>query len=257
MLPFLLYAFSWCDSEPEEPEGEFLSEEEMEAFEQAERDHTDSFKGIEHKAARLAASLGVGKLTDAKLQPALFGFIREGMRFAFSNDDDMLLGSRLSFLLLLLKFTNFLKKQKGQLKQLKDDLLEKETELRSSQDWPDIREEDVDALNKFRKALGFKEEITNKTVVTPATPDGSDDEGQSQSQHSRKSGRSRHSMASSVGSMRSKRSNLSPLIEDSDAEEQLDENTPEPAKKRSRKSAKVAAIKEGSEEEESDASAVS
>ena len=66
------------------------------------------FKALEHKASRLAASLGVGKLSDPKLVPALLGFVTEGIRFAFSNDDpgseeEFVVGSRLSFLLILTK----------------------------------------------------------------------------------------------------------------------------------------------------------
>jgi hypothetical protein len=50
-------------------------------------------------------SLGVGKLSDPKLSPSLLGFIHAGVKFAFSNDagDDLLLGSRLSFMSILSK----------------------------------------------------------------------------------------------------------------------------------------------------------
>jgi cohesin complex subunit SA-1/2 len=56
----------------------------------------------------LSASLGVGKLSDKNLVPALLGFVREGVRFSFSinepgDEEDLPLGSRLTFLLILSK----------------------------------------------------------------------------------------------------------------------------------------------------------
>lgn len=59
---------------------------------------------LEQQAARLSSSLGVGKLSDAKLAPSLLGFLRNGIKFAFSYDDgELVLGSRLSFLSILSK----------------------------------------------------------------------------------------------------------------------------------------------------------
>ena len=55
------------------------------------------FKCLEQQAARLSMSLGVGKLSDSKLSPALQGFLKEGIRFAFSTSDagqdELVLGS--------------------------------------------------------------------------------------------------------------------------------------------------------------------
>jgi len=52
-------------------------------------------------------SLGVGKLSDPRLSPALQGFLKEGIRFAFSTtdngQDELVLGSRLSFLAIMSK----------------------------------------------------------------------------------------------------------------------------------------------------------
>ena len=61
------------------------------------------FEAIENRAARLSASLGVGTIRDKTLAPALVGFVREGLRYAFSTDiegseETLLLGERLSFL---------------------------------------------------------------------------------------------------------------------------------------------------------------
>lgn len=119
----------WVLNEPEEPEG--TSDEEMAAFEEAEKKHQEEvrwtvlnpllsqlswflcdlsifarqFQLLEQQAARLSSTLGVGKLTDKKLASSLLGFLRNGIKFAFSSDDDgeLVLGSRLSFLSILSK----------------------------------------------------------------------------------------------------------------------------------------------------------
>ena len=57
---------------------------------------------------RLSASLGVGTIKDKTLAPALVGFVREGIRFAFSTEnegieDSVFPGERLTFLLPLSK----------------------------------------------------------------------------------------------------------------------------------------------------------
>lgn len=67
--------------------------------------YREKFQLIEQQAAHLSKSLGVGKLSDPKLSPTLLGFVRVGVKFAFSNDDndELLLGSRLSFLSILSK----------------------------------------------------------------------------------------------------------------------------------------------------------
>lgn len=256
----------WVDTEPEEPESDRPTEAEMDAFEQAEREHLESFRSLEETASRLAASLGVSRMGGGRLQLALFGFVQEGMRFAFSSedhetdDDDCLVGSRLSFLNLLIKYLGGIKRQKTQMKTLKDEFLEKETEIRTKPKWTEIRDEDLSALNRFRKAIGFRGEVKKQTrMVTPSKTGRSyvdDDDDDSRSQVSRGGKISRLSMASSVSSMRSKRSNLSPLVEDSDAEEHAEtEESPEPVKKKARITNSAATtIKEGSEEENSDQS---
>ena len=63
---------------------------------------------MEQQAGRLSQSLGVGKLSDPKLKRPLLGFLREGLRFSFSNDtpegeEPLMLGGRLMFLSLLSK----------------------------------------------------------------------------------------------------------------------------------------------------------
>lgn len=99
---------SWLDAEPEELESDRPTEEELAAFEDAEKAHKAKFEMLEHQAARLSASLGVGKLSNKIGSRVLFGFVREGVRFAFSTDDpgfeeDLPVGSRLAFLRILSK----------------------------------------------------------------------------------------------------------------------------------------------------------
>jgi hypothetical protein len=99
-------------NEPEEPESDHPTDEEMAAFAAAERKREDEVRcdsGLLQFSAFCAPvsqkSLGVGKLSDPKLSPSLLGFIHAGVKFAFSNDagDDLLLGSRLSFMSILSK----------------------------------------------------------------------------------------------------------------------------------------------------------
>jgi len=59
-------------------------------------------------AQRLSSSLGVGKLKNQTERNTLLGFMREGVRFAFSTEDpgqdsDLPLGARLLFLCILAK----------------------------------------------------------------------------------------------------------------------------------------------------------
>ena len=66
-------------------------------------------KAIESQARSLALTLGVGKLNDVKLRNALFGFVKEGIRYAFQSEghrseEDCNLGGHLTFLLVLQKY---------------------------------------------------------------------------------------------------------------------------------------------------------
>ena len=98
----------FLQSEPEEPESSAPTEEEVAAFEAEEERHGKLFKDIEHLAQKLSNSLAVGKLTDVKLKRSMLGFMTEGVRYSFDGnttqeEDDLLLGSRLPFLLILQK----------------------------------------------------------------------------------------------------------------------------------------------------------
>jgi cohesin complex subunit SA-1/2 len=64
---------------------------------------------LEQKASRMASSLGVGKLSDDKMYPAIFGFVKEGIRYAFSSSEpgtgeEFHVGSRLPFLRVVNKY---------------------------------------------------------------------------------------------------------------------------------------------------------
>jgi hypothetical protein len=98
----------WLSSEPEEPESSSPTEEAVAAFEAEEERHAKLFSDIEHLAQKLSSSLGVGKLTEVKLKRSMLGFMTEGVRYSFDGsttqeEDDLLLGSRLPFLLILQK----------------------------------------------------------------------------------------------------------------------------------------------------------
>merc|ERR1719215_34796 len=113
---------------------------------------------MEQQAARYSATLGVGVIKDARVKNAIVGFMREGMRFAFSLDqhrhksqdkdnedgyDDLLLGGRLSFLRVLGKYSPWIKRKGGgkkgsvnnknleDFKLIVEELLQYEKDLRS------------------------------------------------------------------------------------------------------------------------------
>jgi hypothetical protein len=98
----------WLEIEPIEPEGSTLTEEQVQEFEEKEQLHEKAFNDLEHRAAKLSQTLGVAKLKDASLKNSFLGFMREGVRFSFDGnggqDDDLVVGSRLPFLLILSKY---------------------------------------------------------------------------------------------------------------------------------------------------------
>ena len=86
----------WINNDPEELANDHPTDEEMAAFSEAEQSHEELFQALINQARRFSMSLGVNKLSDKKLSPALLGFIREGIRFSFSASDELVIGSRLS-----------------------------------------------------------------------------------------------------------------------------------------------------------------
>ena len=93
---------NWVDDEPA-LESERPTEEEMAEYEAEEASHREQFAALEQRAAQFSQSLGVfGNLSDSKLAPALDGFVREGLRFSFSNIDGESFVSRMQFVIAFL-----------------------------------------------------------------------------------------------------------------------------------------------------------
>jgi hypothetical protein len=130
---------NWVDDEPE-LETDRPTEEEMADFEEAEQKHKEQFAELENRASQFSQLLGVfGKLSDSRLGPALDGFVREGLRFSFSNtdsngDDTLVLGGRLTFLNLLAKYSSWVKKNKGSKAALQKYVNELEREMRKHEE---------------------------------------------------------------------------------------------------------------------------
>eukprot|EP00804_Cyclotella_cryptica_P015054 CCRYP_000638-RD/>CCRYP_000638-RD protein AED:0.18 eAED:0.18 QI:0/0.75/0.6/1/0.75/0.6/5/233/1090 len=152
---------NWVDDEPA-LESERPTEEEMAEYEEAEKHHREQFALLEQRASQFSQSLGVfGNLSDSKLGPALHGFVREGIRFSFSNidangEDTLVLGSRLSFLLLLSKYSSWVKKSKKSKAEIQDYIDQLELGMRTHEEFEDVHEDDLDALQKYRQSVGLK-----------------------------------------------------------------------------------------------------
>eukprot|EP00586_Coscinodiscus_wailesii_P000063 CAMPEP_0172480390 /NCGR_PEP_ID=MMETSP1066-20121228/5488_1 /TAXON_ID=671091 /ORGANISM="Coscinodiscus wailesii, Strain CCMP2513" /LENGTH=1957 /DNA_ID=CAMNT_0013241639 /DNA_START=101 /DNA_END=5974 /DNA_ORIENTATION=+ len=208
----------WMDNEPEEPDSTKPTDAEMALFEEREREHLEMFVALEHKATRLAQTLGVGKL-EKTLAGGLVGFVREGIRYAFLTDTGegdgesvLVLGSRLSFLNVLVKYVTFLKKNKSHRNTLKRELDEKESELRAHPDFGEVHEDDLAALSQFRQQLGLKAyRETEATTAGNVVGDNNNLCTPSVSVNSRYSRGSASSMKSKLSSLRGE---LSPLYEE-------------------------------------------
>jgi len=146
----------WINNDPEELENDHPTDEEMAAFSEAEQSHEKLFQDLANQAHRFSMSLGVNKLSDKKLSPALLGFIREGVRFSFSASDDLVIGSRLSFLSVLSKYAHWMKKSPEHRHNLSQDLYEKESSLKDDVEFDEVHEDDLAALADFRESLGLK-----------------------------------------------------------------------------------------------------
>ena len=102
---------NWLDTEPMVPEDTAPTDDEMQAFEEAERKHLDAFANMEQVSSKLSATLGVaGRLANDSLKKSILGFMREGIRYSFDgagnnqqDEDDLVVGCRLAFLLILSK----------------------------------------------------------------------------------------------------------------------------------------------------------
>jgi cohesin complex subunit SA-1/2 len=171
---------NWVEEEPD-MENDAPSDEEMKEFEEAEARHKQQFEHLENRAAQFSKKLGVfGKLSDErKLRPALNGFIREGIRFSFSNldnngEDTLVLGSRLSFLSILSKYASWIKRDKPTKKEIQRFIDEKEVEMKNHEEFEEVHEDDLEALAAFRGTLGLKS--LPKASANVAVASGDEDE---------------------------------------------------------------------------------
>jgi cohesin complex subunit SA-1/2 len=239
----------WVNNEPEELETDRPSEEQLNQYEEAERKHEALFHLIEQQATQLSRCLGVGKITDKKLSRALLGFLQEGVRFAFHGDkgeeDELVLGSRLPFLLILCKYSAWIKKDKQQMALMRENLNANEEELRAHPEFDDVHEDDLAALARFRESLGIKVtrfSTQNSAMGSPNTQgdytleddrtDGGATATPSPGAGSTVSGRRRISTAGSHMSRMSAQSSLSPLPEENAVGDSNEEEEDSPPKRR-------------------------
>lgn len=181
---------------------------------------------MQNQASRLSASLGVGKIKDKKLAAALFGFVREGVRFAFSIDDprsdeDLPLGCRLAFLLILSKYLSWIRKDKQLKENLAKYLNEHEAELRSHPDFADVYEADKKALEDFRKTGDLGEYYVEEDTATYTA-------SQKSSLRHPSAFKPRTSLGSSVSSIQG---TLGSIDEEGEPEGGSPDGTPSPAKR--------------------------
>lgn len=190
-------------------------------------------------------SLGVGKISDARLSQALLNFMQEGIRFAFEGDasleDDLVLGSRLPFLLVLGKYSSWIKRNKNHRELLADILFSKEATLRAHPEFDEVHEDDLRCVSEFQDTLGIA--APKRRRVSPErTQDESVGRASIRSAGTGTPGsgaasagsRRPMSAAGSRGSRFSVQSNLSPLLESpEDGPESPfgDEDSPSPQKR--------------------------
>mmetsp|Transcript_15128 Transcript_15128/g.28158 ORF Transcript_15128/g.28158 Transcript_15128/m.28158 type:complete len:1016 (+) Transcript_15128:333-3380(+) len=128
----------WQNTQPEDlPEKP--TEEEVERYTEEEHEHEDKYNAIRTQASKLSSSLGVTKLSNPKMSPAMVGFVREGLRYAFScpkndagEDDQEQFGDRLSFLGAVKPYLSWIKKEVGGKREIEGEYESREREFRSS-----------------------------------------------------------------------------------------------------------------------------
>ena len=176
-------------------------------------------------------TLGVGKLTDARLSQALLNFMQEGIRFAFEGDvsrqDDLVLGSRLPFLLILLKYSSWIKRNRNYREHLATVLFDKEAALRAHAEFDEVHHDDLQCIRDFQEALAISVPLNTNDSSTAGrasrTPIGTP------GSIARTVGsRGAMSATSSQRSRVSVQSNLSPLVESPEHED----SSPSPQKRR-------------------------
>jgi cohesin complex subunit SA-1/2 len=214
----------WAEDEPEEP-GDRPNDDEMREFEEKEHIHLEKFDALVTLASKFSSALGVGKIRDKVLNAALLGFVREGVRFAFStqmngSDEPLPLGCRLVFLGIVTKYMTWIRHNKEFKLALRNALNSCETSLRNHPEYNTVFEEDLKSVIVFRKAgdLGDymdegdtgtprKSRVATSTVRPPIT-------------------QPRTSLGSSVSSIRSKVSGSLDSINEEDPSIEDNDNNP-------------------------------
>jgi len=243
----------WIDSEPADIDDENPTDEMMTQFEMDEAKHKELFENIIEQANLFSTSLGMKNkkhLSGEDLSTAFRGFMKEAIRFSFSDSEEFMLGSRLSFLSIIVKYVPWVKIDSAFTRIIRDYIDEQERELRRHEEFQDVHEDDFAALKEFRKVLGLgeskiladdtstlDEDQTLQSTITPrsaTTPnsrmdstaniydEGDADESRDTvndlSMMTPATSAARKSRGSSVGSIRSAmssaRSSLSPLYEE-------------------------------------------
>lgn len=92
----------WLNSEPEEPELSCPTEEQLAAFDEEEKRHLKLFSDLQLLAGKLSPTLGVVRLKE-DIRRSFHSFMKEGIRYAFEEDEVYTLGTRLPFLQILMK----------------------------------------------------------------------------------------------------------------------------------------------------------
>ena len=224
----LRYLFNkWLESQVDEPEDDRPSEEDLIEYENAVEKSNSIFKEAEQLAQRLSSSLGVGKLHDKDMSNAVFGLVKEGVRFAFSSDEpgyqSLEVGEFLPFLSLVAKYTNWVRNSidRDHFDSLRTLVDRKEAELREDPDYSEIPVSDLEHLKKFRISAGMSKFQYDDDASLSQSRTGTEYDTEGEGQSATSSFRRRLSHAGSVStiqtktSVRSGTSALSPLKEES------------------------------------------
>eukprot|EP00546_Thalassionema_frauenfeldii_P017841 CAMPEP_0178905524 /NCGR_PEP_ID=MMETSP0786-20121207/6323_1 /TAXON_ID=186022 /ORGANISM="Thalassionema frauenfeldii, Strain CCMP 1798" /LENGTH=691 /DNA_ID=CAMNT_0020577141 /DNA_START=154 /DNA_END=2232 /DNA_ORIENTATION=+ len=221
---------AWLAHEPEDVESERPTDDEMAAFAAAEEDHRDEFELLLQQSKCLAQMLKPNKKAlEAKLQDPMLAFLKEGIRFAFSvadegEEDELLPGARLTFLLVLEHFGKLCKPQNAIV--LRDYWTEQVSMLQRDPDYDQAHQDDLDAMEQFAKLMNFP--VTAAAASSSSSSvgqspksvlvqdyDDEEEEEDSVAQTPRRSSVSRSSVARSSVSTA-----LSPLLEEGEEEEE-------------------------------------
>ena len=118
--------------------------------------------GVPASRYSITGSGGAKKLLPQLNKPIL-GFLKEGIRYAFSTtvksghdgEEDFLLGRRLTFLLLLQDYGKWIRRNKNSIKQLQEIWSNQIQNLRADSDFDQAHKDDLSALDTFAKCMGF------------------------------------------------------------------------------------------------------